>query len=93
MKVRVSLEVAERKIDEIVEAPNAGALLVEAKNRVAKELGWKGMFLNAMSPISFAQMAVKKYNENFHTDYAIPETAEQFIEFGTRTGNLEVLEP
>ena len=93
MKVRVDLEVAGRAVHETVEGTDATDLLAKAKARVAKELGWKGMFLNAMSPLAFAQLAVNLYNEKFKTEYPTPKTAEEFFEFGAKTGTLTVLEP
>ena len=92
MKLRVHFEIADRNIDEIVDGSNADELLSEAKSRVASELGWKGMFLHAMSTIQFAQLAVRMYNEHHETQYPIPETAEEFVEFGKVTGKVEVLE-
>jgi len=92
MKVRVRLEVPGRVVDEIAEAPNAEGLIAQAKARVVRELGWKGLFLNAMSDLSFAQLAVRLYNERYHANYAIPQTADEFLDFGKATGNLTVLE-
>lgn len=92
MKVRVRFEVAGRSIDETVDGRDAEDLLAMAKARVARELGWKGLFLNAMSPLSFAQMAVQRYNDHYKADYAIPASAQEFLEFAQATGNLTVLE-
>lgn len=92
MKIHVRFEVAGRSIDETVQGGNAEELLAMAKARVARELGWKGIFLNAMSPLSFAQMAVERYNEHYKTNHAIPTNAEEFLEFGKATGNLTVLD-
>ena len=92
MKVRVRFEVAGKQVDEIAEGASAADLIAQAKARVAKDLGWKGMFLNAMSPLAFAQLAVKMYNEHHKASYPIPQTPEEFVEFGKQTGNLTVLE-
>ena len=83
----------DRKVDEVVEAVSAEDLLVQAKARVAKELGWRGMFLNAMTPLKFAQTAVAMYNDRFHTTHPAPQSAEEFIQFGKQTGNITVLTP
>ena len=45
MKVRIKLEIDERKIDEIFEASSVEDLIKAAQSRVAKELGWKGLFV------------------------------------------------
>jgi nucleotide-binding universal stress UspA family protein len=92
MKVRARFEVAGTEVDEIAEGKDASDLIAQAKDRVAKHLGWKGIFLNAMSPLAFAQLAVKMYNDHHDTDYPIPQTADEFVEFGMKTGNLTMLE-
>ena len=93
MKVRVRFEMGDKKIDEVVAGASADDLLTQAKARVAKELGWKGMFLNAMSPLQFAQTAVRLYNERFKADHPLPQSADEFFRFGEQTGNITVLEP
>ena len=93
MKVKVAFEMGDRKIDEVVDAVSAEDLLVQAKTRVAKELGWRGMVLNAMTPLKFAQTAVSMYNDRFKTTHPMPQTAEEFLRFGEQTGNLTVLAP
>lgn len=92
MKVRVRFEVAGKEIDEIAEGKDADDLLAQAKARVAAHLGWKGLFLNVMSPLEFARLAVKMYNEHHETSFPVPESAADFVEFGKKTGNLTVLE-
>lgn len=92
MKVRVRFEIGGRQIDEIAEGAHAEDLLAQSKSRVAAELGWKGIFLNAISPLAFAQMAVERYNDLHKTNHPIPRSAEEFLEFGKATGNLTVLE-
>ena len=92
MKVRAQFEIADTKVDEIAEGNDAEDLIAQAKARVAKHLGWKGIFLNAMTPLAFAQLAVKLYNDRHSSNYPIPQKAEDFVEFGKETGNLVVLE-
>ncbi|HEY3329337.1 MAG TPA: hypothetical protein VGK19_04910 [Capsulimonadaceae bacterium] len=93
MKVRVKLTIEDRNIDEVMEAPDAATLLAKAKDRVAKELGWKGFFLKALTPVQFAQEAVKRFNEATGNNHPLPASAEEFLEFGKSTGYLTVLEP
>ncbi len=93
MKVQVDLEVAGRAVHETVDGKDATELLAKAKERVAAELGWKGLFLKAMTPLAFAQAAVKLYNEKFQTAHPLPQTAEEFFAFGEQTGSLKILEP
>jgi hypothetical protein len=81
VKIQVDLDIAGRKFREVVTGQNAGELLVHAKARVAKELGWKGL----------AQETVRQYNDAFGTKYALPNSAEEFMTFGESTGYVTVL--
>jgi hypothetical protein len=92
MKLRVHFDISDRHIDETVSGGSAEEIMSEAKDRVARELGWKGMFLRAMSTLQFAQLAVRMYNEHNGVNLPLPETAADFISFGRQTGNVDVLE-
>jgi hypothetical protein len=92
MKVHVKLSIEGNTIDEVIEAPSADALLLMARDRVAKALGWKGMFLKALTPVQFAQEAVKRYNAAYGKSEPLPQSADDFVAFGKSTGNLTVLE-
>jgi hypothetical protein len=83
--------IADRKIDETVTGVDAGNILAEAKARVEQELGWKGLFLKLMSPLGFAQEAIRRYNEHEHTSYAVPQSAEEFLKLGADLGYLTTL--
>ena len=72
--------------------PNADDVLAQAKARVTKELGWKGLFLNALSPLAFAQKAVALYNSAHTTAYAEPKSADEFFLLGKDLGYNTVLE-
>ena len=91
MKVRVQLEVMGRKIDETVTGRDADDVLGQAKAKVAKELGWKGLFLNAMPNLTFAQEAVRRYNTAFKTEYDLPQSADEFLKMGQDLGYMTVL--
>jgi len=93
MKVHVILAIDGRQIDQIIEADSPDGVLVEAKERVAREIGFKGFFIRAMSPLAFAQEAVRRYNEAYGKSCALPATAADFLAFGEETGHLIVLEP
>ena len=91
MKFRiVDLQIDDRRINETLDAEDADAFLVAARDRVARELGWKGMFLKTFSGLQFAQEAVKRYNASSGASQPIPQTAADFIEFGKSTGHLVV---
>lgn len=91
MKVRVMMDVAERHIDETLTGTDAEDILSQAKARVARELGWKGLFLSAMSPLAFAQEAVRRYNNAYKTQYALPQSADEFLILGQDLKYLIVL--
>ncbi len=91
MKVRVTMEVAGRRIDEALTGPDADSILTQAKARVAKELGWKGLFLSAMTPLGFAQKAVELYNGSHQTGYSQPQSADEFLRLGQELGYITLL--
>ncbi len=91
MKVRVTLSLAGRNIDETLTGDNADDILSQAKARVARELGWKGLFLNALSPLSFAQKTVSLYNDAHKTDYASPQNASEYLTLGQQLGYFTFL--
>lgn len=91
MKVRVTMDVAGRHVDETLQGNDATDIVSQAKSRVAQELGWMGLFLHPMSPLTFAQEAVRGYNGAHHTNYALPQSAEDFLALGRDLGYLTVL--
>ena len=91
MKVRVQLTIADRKIDEVVTGNDAADVLAQAQARVARELGWKGLFVKALSPLGFGQEAVRRYNAAHDTAYAVPQSADEFVQLGQDLGYLTLL--
>ena len=85
------MEVAGQKVDETLSGRDATDVLAKAKDRVAKELGWKGLFLKAFTPLAFAQEGVRRYNDAFKTSHSIPNTAEEFFELGQELGYVTIL--
>ncbi|MDR3707633.1 MAG: hypothetical protein P4L33_04990 [Capsulimonadaceae bacterium] len=92
MKVRILLVLEDRTIDETVEAPTVDEVLTNLRDCVARQLGWKGVFLKALTPLQFAQEAVRKYNEAQVKNEPLPQTFDEFLKFGEKTGYLTVLE-
>ena len=85
------MNVAGRAIDETLTGADAGDVLAQAKAQVTKELGWKGLFLNALSPLAFAQKAIELYNSAHKTTYAAPKSAEEFFALGQDLGYITIL--
>lgn len=92
MKVHIDLELEGRTYSDTLVAPDARTLLETAKERVASEMGILGFVVRAMSPITFAQQVVKLYNQKYGKSQPLPRTADDFLDFGRRTGYLTVLE-
>jgi len=88
MNVRVTMNVAGRQIDQILSGANADEILASAKAHVAKELGWKGLFLSAMTPLAFAQKAVELYNGAHQSNFPPPKDADEFLRLGQQLGYL-----
>lgn len=91
MKIHVKMEVAGRRIDEIVDGTDAEDILCQIKDRVTRELGWKGTFLHLMTPIAFAQMAVQRYNAAHKATLPVPATADNFLALGQQMGYVSLL--
>ena len=82
------MEVAGHKVDEVLTGPDADNILAQAKAHVAKELGWKGLFLSAMTPLGFAQKAFDLYNSSHKTMYGLPQSADEFLQLGQDLGYI-----
>ena len=91
MKVRVTMDVMGRQIDETLVGQDADDIVSQSKARVAQELGWMGVFLRPLSPLAFAQEAVRRYNSAHATSYALPQSADEFLKLGQDLGYLTVL--
>ena len=93
MKLHVKLDIAGKSVNEVLSGTNADDIVGQAKARVARELGWKGLFLNAMTPLGFAQEAVRRINEAQKSRHAIPKSTEEFLALGRNLGYVtELLE-
>jgi len=49
------------------------------------------MFLHALTPLAFAQMAVQRYNASRKADLPVPATPDDFIALGQQMGYVSVL--
>ncbi len=84
MKLHVRIE---NMIDETFEANDAD----EALHRVKREAAQRAPFLqrtviNAMSASAFAAEAVKRVNAHNGRSDAIPQTAQEFLDWATERG-------
>ena len=92
MKVRVQLTLEGHSFDEVINADSPDTLMLAIRDRVAKEIGWKGLLLRTMTPLQFSQEAVRRYNEAHVKNEPQPQSVEDFVKFGERTGYLTVLD-
>lgn len=87
MKVNVNINNPNMKLNETFSGPNADAVVAAMKARVLKELPFAlRLAANALSPLMFAQEAVKRYNESMKTNIPRPNTCEEFIKFAVDNG-------
>ncbi|MGO8673565.1 MAG: hypothetical protein ACLQVD_19670 [Capsulimonadaceae bacterium] len=91
MKVHVAMQVMDHRIDEVVEGTDPEDILAQAKARVERELGWKGLFLKIMSPLGFGQEVVRRYNNATASEYEIPQTPEDFLQLAEDLGYITPL--
>ncbi|MCS6777628.1 MAG: hypothetical protein RMJ43_10545 [Chloroherpetonaceae bacterium] len=93
MKVHVHIDHPRMQVNETFTGDNAEAVVAAMKARVARDMPFAmRMMVNAMSPLRFAQEAVKKYNENMKTSIALPSTCEEFLQLAEQHG-LATIDP
>ena len=87
VKLHVQFEAGDIKVNEVVAGSTAEAVVAAMQQRVAKELGFlKGTVVRAMSPLSFAQEATRRYNSALKANAPIPATCQEFLDYGVRSG-------
>jgi len=94
MRVRVTYRTPDMDIDEEFTGAGADEVVAAMQKAVAARapLGLR-LFVGALRPLSFAQVAVDRYNDAARTDIARPATCEEFLRAGEREGLLTVLDP
>ncbi len=93
MKVRVQTETPQSPIDEVFTEPTADAVVSAMQKAVASRLGFAmRLFVNAMSPLTFAQEVVKRYNQETKKSIQLPNSCEEFLKMGEQEGIVTVLD-
>ena len=87
----MQLNLEGRSIDEQVSGRTPDDLLANVKDKVQRALGWKGFIVATMSPIAFARTAVQLFNEHNNSQFALPNSAEEFVRLGVDLGYVTVL--
>ncbi|MCC6729180.1 MAG: hypothetical protein IT208_07555 [Chthonomonadales bacterium] len=92
MKVRVSYRMPDMTVDEAFEGPDAEAIVAAMKARVAARAGFAiRLMVSALSPLRFAQEAVRRYNSATDRTLPIPSSCEEFLTLGVTEGIVVLL--
>ena len=93
MKVRVAHRTPQMNIDEVFAGPTSEAVVLAMQKAVASKVNFAlRLFVNAMSPLQFAQEVVKRYNEASGKNVPPPRSCDEFIQLGEAEGIATVLE-
>jgi hypothetical protein len=87
MKVRVKIDIGSVRVDQTVE----GATAEDIVRTLRKELEARAPFLvrpviRAMDDRALWRKIVELHNSKFHATEPVPQSAEEFLQFGERTG-------
>ena len=94
MKVRLRYDADGLTIDEVFSGHNSEEIVSAMKRQVSHQAGFAArLFIQTMSPLSFAQEVVRRYNRHANRDVIIPESCDHFIKSGEAEGILVILEP
>jgi hypothetical protein len=94
MKIHVTTQEEGMKIDSDFEGATADEVVGAMKSKVAKEITLAlRPFVNAMSPLAFAQEVTRRYNAKNKTSEPLPKSCAEFIEKGQQMGTITVVEP
>ena len=93
MKVRITYQTREITVDERFIGETADVVVASMQAAVSVRLGFAlRLFVNAMSPLQFAQEAVRRYNEASERSLPIPDSCDDFIRLGESEGIVAILE-
>jgi hypothetical protein len=94
MKVRVNVQTPQMTLDEVFSGADAEAVVRAMQKSAAGRLSFLlRAFVNAMSPLQFAQEVVRRYNEAMKKDIPAPTSCQEFLERGQTEGIAQILEP
>ena len=90
MKVQIHIE----DIRETVEAPDAAAALHLVKREAARRAPFllRGV-INGMGDLAFAGEAVKRANKAGARNDALPQSAQEFLDWAVARGYATIVEP
>jgi len=90
MKVQIHIQ----DIAETVEAPDASGILRRVKGEAARRAPFllRGV-INGMGDLGFAAEAVKRANKSKGRQDAIPQSAQEFLDWAVAQGYATLVEP
>jgi hypothetical protein len=94
MRLHVHFQTGDIRVDEVVEGDTAETVTAKMQSRVAQEAGFlMGTVIKRMSPLQFAQEAMRRYNGATGSAASIPQSCEEFIQQGVAKGFATLLAP
>ena len=88
----MKLHIHVQKVDEIVEVKDAAEALRRTRQEAAKRAPMLlRPVLNAMSDMAFAGEAVKRHNGESGRSDAIPQSAQEFLDWAIERGFVSVM--
>ena len=89
----MKLHIHVQKVDEIVEVKDAEEALRRTKQEAAKRAPLLlRPVVNAMSDLTFAAEAVKRYNGESGRDDKIPTSAQEFLDWAIERGFVTIVQ-
>jgi len=83
VKLHVHFQTGDVKVDEVISGDTAEAIVALMQRRVAQEAGFLvGAVVKRMTPLQFAQEAIRRYNAATKENAPIPQTCDQFLQLG-----------
>jgi hypothetical protein len=93
VKLQVKFQIGDVKVDEIVEGDTAEAIVTTMQKRVAAKANFLvATVIKGMTPLQFAQEAMRRYNTSAKDNAPIPATCDEFIQNGIARQFATVLE-
>ncbi len=89
MKIRIDYQ----DIHEEIEASDAAGVLSRVKAEASARAPWllRGP-IRAMGDLTFAGEAVKRHNQQHKTQYALPSSAQEFLDWAVEHGYVTIVE-
>ncbi|MEP6757169.1 MAG: hypothetical protein ABJA67_16815 [Chthonomonadales bacterium] len=92
MTVRVKLQINGKEIDQTFSGESPDAVVDQMRKTAAEQSPWLvRTAINRMTPVHFAQEAVKRFNAGTGGKHPIPDTCDAFLATGKSMGIVQVI--